>query len=104
MQIVRLLQNVLIIRTAYCSQQYAQFPVCKFYTFQMTAFVQSFSLKVSRVHVYIVHCTRLLRVHFMRILSKIFVCLDIWFSCKILRLESLFFHPKNHLKRKTVFH
>lgn len=56
MQIVRLLQNVLILTTVYCCQQYAQFPVCKFYTFQMTAFVQSFSLKVSRVHVYIVQC------------------------------------------------
>lgn len=53
---------------------------------------------------YNVDCTRLLRVHFMRILSKIFVCLDIWFSCKISRLESLFFHPKNHLKKKTVFY
>lgn len=107
MQIVRLFQNVVILTRAYCCHQYAQFPVCKFYTFKMTAFVQSFSLKVSRVHMYSVHsvhCTRLLRVHFMRILSKIVVCLDLWFSCKILRLESLSFHVKNHLKRKTVFY
>lgn len=54
--------------------------------------------------VYRVHCTRLLRVHFMRILSKIVVCLDFWFSCKILRSESLSFHAKNHLKRKTMFY